>query len=64
MSDNEIKLTNADTTTVNGVSFPQTPPPQVLNENFASIEINNDGFNHGFNYGQINNNNFNTDKDN
>ena len=59
MSDSEIKFTNADDTTIDGISFPQTPKPQVLKENFASIEINNDGFSHGHNYDS----NFNADKD-
>ena len=49
MSDNEIKLTTTDNTTSNGVSFPETPKPQVLKENFASVELNN--------YNQHNNNN-------
>ena len=41
MSDNEIKLTNKNNTTKNGTQFPSTPKPQVLKENFASVELNN-----------------------
>ena len=57
MSDNEIKLTDTNNTTVNGIPFPQTPKPQVLKENFASIEINTGDVIHSDNH------NFNTDKD-
>ena len=48
MSD-EIKLTTTNNTTSRGVPFPETPKPQVLKENFASVELNN--------YNQNNNNN-------
>lgn len=41
MSDNEIKLTNTNNTTVDGTPFPETPKPQVLNESFSSITVNN-----------------------
>lgn len=50
MSDNEIKLTNTNNTTVDGTSFPQTPKPQVLNENFSSIEINTGDIIHSDNH--------------
>ena len=41
MSDKEIKLTLTGNKTSNGTSFPPTPKPQVLKENFASVELNN-----------------------
>ena len=40
-NNNEIKLTTTNNTTSNGTPFPTTPPPQVLKENFASVELTN-----------------------
>lgn len=45
MSDNEIKLTDTNNKTSNGIPFPQTPKPQVIKENFAYIEINSNNNN-------------------
>lgn len=53
MSDNEIKLTTTNNTTNSGMPFPTTPRPQVLKENFASVELNN----HNQTRAQENNNN-------
>lgn len=54
MSD-EIKLTTTNNITSKGVQFPETPKPQVLKENFASVELNN--YNQNNNSNTTNNNN-------
>ena len=39
-NDDEVKLTT-DNITTDGVSFPDTPKPQVITETFASYTLNN-----------------------
>lgn len=37
MSDDEIKLTTTSNTTSDGIPFPETPQPAILNEQFSRV---------------------------
>ncbi len=42
MSEDGIKLTTKNNETSKGKKFPETPGPQILKENFSSLEELND----------------------